>query len=49
MVYSVQNWLGESEESRKSGSSPGYFTVGMSRKAAIPTLSLTWSMLIAVQ
>ncbi|KAK0749377.1 hypothetical protein B0T18DRAFT_321693 [Schizothecium vesticola] len=30
VVYSVQNWLGESEESQKSSGMPGYFSVGMS-------------------
>lgn len=30
-VYSVQTWLGESEDSKKSSSTPGYFSVGMSR------------------
>ena len=30
-VYSVQSWLGESEDAKKS-STPGYFSVGMSRK-----------------
>ncbi|KAB5528887.1 hypothetical protein GE09DRAFT_1228635 [Coniochaeta sp. 2T2.1] len=28
-VYSVQSWLGESEDAKKS-STPGYFSVGMS-------------------
>jgi len=32
VVYSVQNWLGESEESQKSSGMPGYFSVGMSCK-----------------
>lgn len=32
VVYSVQNWLGESEESQKSSGMPGYFGVGMSCK-----------------
>lgn len=30
-VYSVQSWLGESEDSKKNSSTPGYFSVGMSR------------------
>lgn len=29
----MQSWLGESEESRKSNNTPGYFAVGMSRMA----------------
>lgn len=32
VVFSVQNWLGESEETKKTSSTPGYFSVGMSRK-----------------
>ncbi|OIW31392.1 hypothetical protein CONLIGDRAFT_643370 [Coniochaeta ligniaria NRRL 30616] len=31
-VFSVQSWLGESEESKKNSSTPGYFSVGMSRR-----------------
>lgn len=27
----MQSWLGESEDSKKSTSTPGYFSVGMSR------------------
>ncbi|KAF4589576.1 family UPF0139 [Ophiocordyceps camponoti-floridani] len=30
VVFSIQSWLGESEEARKSGGTPGYFTVLMS-------------------
>lgn len=30
MVFSIQTWLGESEDSQKSGGTPGYFSVGMS-------------------
>jgi hypothetical protein len=29
-VFSIQTWLGESEDSQKSGGTPGYFSVGMS-------------------
>lgn len=29
-VFSVQNWLGESEETTKTSTTPGYFTIGMS-------------------
>lgn len=37
VVYSVQNWLGESEESQKSNGMPGYFGVGMScKQEALP-------------
>jgi hypothetical protein len=32
LVFSVQNWLGESEEITKSSTTPGYFTIGMSCK-----------------
>ncbi|KAL2257955.1 hypothetical protein VTK26DRAFT_8914 [Humicola hyalothermophila] len=37
VVFSVQSWLGESEETRKSTSTPGYFSVGMSLMALIVT------------
>ncbi|KAI2605149.1 uncharacterized protein GGS25DRAFT_534130 [Hypoxylon fragiforme] len=38
VVLSIQNWLGESEETSKSSSStPGYFTVGMSLMALAVT------------
>lgn len=30
VVFSVQTWLGESEETKKSSATPGYFSVGMS-------------------
>jgi hypothetical protein len=30
-VFSLQSWLGESEDAKKNSSTPGYFTVGMSR------------------
>ena len=30
VVLSVQNWLGEGEETRKSSNQPAYFSVGMS-------------------
>ncbi|KEY68704.1 hypothetical protein S40285_05328 [Stachybotrys chlorohalonatus IBT 40285] len=29
VVYSIQTWLGESEESRKNATTPGYLNVGM--------------------
>lgn len=32
VVFSIQNWLGESEDTTKNTSTPGYFTIGMSRK-----------------
>jgi hypothetical protein len=31
VVFSIQTWLGESEDSKKSSGTPGYFSVGMSR------------------
>lgn len=37
VVFSIQSWLGESEETTKSTSTPGYFTVGMSVMALIVT------------
>lgn len=32
MVYSVQNWLGESEVQKKNATTPGYFNVSMACK-----------------
>ncbi|ORY67301.1 uncharacterized protein BCR38DRAFT_426633 [Pseudomassariella vexata] len=37
VVFSVQNWLGESEETTKTTSTPGYFTIGMSLMALAVT------------
>ncbi|AEO65244.1 8afc679e-5c1f-4884-bca4-27abf0747c67 [Thermothielavioides terrestris] len=37
VVFSIQSWLGESEETRKSPSAPGYFSVGMSLMSLIVT------------
>ncbi|EON99556.1 hypothetical protein UCRPA7_4851 [Phaeoacremonium minimum UCRPA7] len=37
VVFSVQSWLGESEETRKTSSTPGYFSVGMSLMALVVT------------
>lgn len=40
LVFSVQNWLGESEETTKTSTTPGYFTIGMSCKLErLPRLS----------
>lgn len=36
-VFSVQSWLGESEESKKNSSTPGYFSVGMALMSLIVT------------
>jgi hypothetical protein len=30
VVFSIQSWLGESEDSKKNSTTPGYFSVGMS-------------------
>ncbi|TDZ31593.1 hypothetical protein C8034_v006820 [Colletotrichum sidae] len=30
VVFSIQTWLGESEDTKKSSTTPGYFSVGMS-------------------
>ncbi|KAL0937960.1 uncharacterized protein CTRU02_207691 [Colletotrichum truncatum] len=30
VVFSIQTWLGESEETKKNATTPGYFSVGMS-------------------
>ncbi|KAK7734679.1 hypothetical protein SLS53_007782 [Cytospora paraplurivora] len=37
VVFSVQNWLGESEDNQKNSSTPGYFAVGMSLMSLIVT------------
>jgi hypothetical protein len=29
VVFSIQSWLGESEETKRKASTPGYFSVGM--------------------
>ncbi len=51
VVFSLQSWLGESEETRKNSSTPGYFSVGMARKfflwypsqlASLKLLTLVW-------
>lgn len=37
MVFSIQSWLGESEETTKNTATPGYFSVGMSVMALAVT------------
>ncbi|PNP60083.1 hypothetical protein THARTR1_00107 [Trichoderma harzianum] len=37
VVFSIQTWLGESEDSKKSNGTPGYFSVGMSVMALAVT------------
>ncbi|KAF3001079.1 hypothetical protein G7054_g14542 [Neopestalotiopsis clavispora] len=37
IVFSVQSWLGESEEATKTSTTPGYFTIGMSLMALATT------------
>lgn len=37
-MFSIQTWLGESEDSQKSGGTPGYFSVGMSRMFSLPSI-----------
>ncbi|KAL7951934.1 hypothetical protein V8C42DRAFT_305664 [Trichoderma barbatum] len=37
VVFSIQTWLGESEDSKKSSGTPGYFSVGMSLMALAVT------------
>jgi hypothetical protein len=32
VVFAIQNWLGEGEDTKKSASQPAYFSVGMARK-----------------
>lgn len=31
-MFSLQSWLGESEDARNTSATPGYFNVGMGRK-----------------
>lgn len=33
VVFSMQSWLGESEDAKNNSSTPGYFGVGMSSKS----------------
>lgn len=37
VVFSVQNWLGESEDNQRNSSTPGYFSVGMSLMSLVVT------------
>ncbi|KAF3765040.1 hypothetical protein M406DRAFT_322851 [Cryphonectria parasitica EP155] len=37
VVFSIQNWLGESEYSKTSSSTPGYFSVGMALMSLVVT------------
>ncbi|KAF4971101.1 hypothetical protein FSARC_1992 [Fusarium sarcochroum] len=37
VVFSIQNWLGESEDTKKNSTTPGYFSVGMSIMALAVT------------
>ncbi|KAK3336848.1 hypothetical protein B0T19DRAFT_410756 [Cercophora scortea] len=37
VAFSLQSWLGESEETKKTSSTPGYFSVGMSLMSLIVT------------
>lgn len=37
VVLSIQNWLGESAEAKKSSSQPAYFSVGMAFMALVVT------------
>ncbi|KAI0021403.1 hypothetical protein F4780DRAFT_288085 [Xylariomycetidae sp. FL0641] len=37
VVFSIQSWLGESEETTKTTSTPGYFSIGMSLMALFVT------------
>ncbi|KPM33882.1 hypothetical protein AK830_g12690, partial [Neonectria ditissima] len=38
VVFSIQSWLGESEDAKKNSTTPGYFSVGM----AIMSLAITY-------
>jgi hypothetical protein len=37
LVFSVQNWLGESEDSKKKAATSGIFSVGMSGMFLLPS------------
>ncbi|TGO46744.1 hypothetical protein BOTNAR_0568g00050 [Botryotinia narcissicola] len=37
VLFAIQNWLGESPETRKTSSQPAYFSVGMSFMALVIT------------
>lgn len=37
MVFSIQNWLGESEYNKTNSSTPGYFSVGMALMSLVVT------------
>ncbi|KAH6894075.1 hypothetical protein B0T10DRAFT_603629 [Thelonectria olida] len=45
VVFSIQSWLGESEDAKKNSSTPGYFSVGMS----IMSLAITYLPLFLPQ
>ncbi len=35
LIFNVQSWLGESEETQKNSSTPGYVSVGMAREYSV--------------
>ncbi|CAN8100275.1 unnamed protein product [Discula destructiva] len=37
VVFSIQNWLGESEYNKTNSSTPGYFSVGMALMSLVVT------------
>ncbi len=41
VVYSVQSWLAETPEQKKTSTTPAYFSVGMARKHACDLLKAT--------
>ncbi|CAM1501742.1 Fc.00g037260.m01.CDS01 [Cosmosporella sp. VM-42] len=43
VVFSIQSWLGESEETKKNASTPGYFSVGMARTFTPSSIPATLS------
>ncbi|KAK4102249.1 hypothetical protein N658DRAFT_469826 [Parathielavia hyrcaniae] len=45
VAFSIQSWLGESEETKKSTGTPGYFNVGM----AVSSLLVTYLPLFLPQ
>jgi hypothetical protein len=48
LVFSVQNWLGESEDSKKKAATSGIFSVGMSGTSILSTQFISASQFLAI-
>ncbi|KAM0159839.1 hypothetical protein ACHAPG_003271 [Botrytis cinerea] len=44
VLFAIQNWLGESPETRKTSSQPAYFSVGMSHYEWITEATSVWAI-----